>query len=223
MTWGVKGQGGRALEAPDGGPAAIPPLGVAVSPPGRGRIRYNATLNIYEQSLSGGPWIPLTGGGITEVQALAAFQAGDATLPATEPASTATRNDHPLIAYALGSIQRALFHGVMPADYSGGQLTTRLDWVAATATSGNVRWEVQFERLNAGGIDIDTNGFATAQLANATAPGVSGVIARASIIFPNAQADGIPPGQASRLRVTRAGGTDTMLGDAQLLRVSIVQ
>ncbi|MCP4249309.1 MAG: hypothetical protein GY778_19885, partial [bacterium] len=36
---------------------------VAVSPPGRGRIRYNKRLNVYEQSLNGGPWEVLGGGG----------------------------------------------------------------------------------------------------------------------------------------------------------------
>jgi len=64
MTFGWQGTGKRALEFPDGAPVA-PFVGLA--PDGRGRIRYNRALNQFEQSLSGGPYIPFGAGGDDEL------------------------------------------------------------------------------------------------------------------------------------------------------------
>jgi hypothetical protein len=60
MTWSLKGIFDRVLELPDGG--VLP----AVSPCGRGRIRYNNTTKQLECSLDGGPWTNcFSGGGFT--------------------------------------------------------------------------------------------------------------------------------------------------------------
>jgi hypothetical protein len=59
VTWGFKGIFKRILELPDG-------IRSAVSPPGRGRIRYNNTTKQLECSFDGSAWAACgAGGGFT--------------------------------------------------------------------------------------------------------------------------------------------------------------
>ncbi len=156
---------------------------------------------------------------------LASFDANTAVFPATAPAAATSRNEHPLIAYDDTTDENVIFQGLMSRDYSAGSLMVDLNWIAASATTGNVKWNVAFERLAAGGQDLDADGFAAVQTGTSTTNGTSGVITKTSITFTQAQADAIAASDAFRLKVTRDAddGGDTMVGDAQLLRVQIRQ
>ena len=153
------------------------------------------------------------------------FDPNVATFPASAPAAASSRNEHPLIAFDDTTDENIVFHALASRDYSDGALTVDLDWVAATATTGDVMWTAAFERIAPGGQDIDSDGFATIQKATSTTNGTSGIVTRTSITFTQAQADAIAAGDAFRLRVTRDAndGADTLVGDAQLLRVTIRQ
>jgi hypothetical protein len=151
------------------------------------------------------------------------FRADEATLPGANPAAIGARNTHPIASYDDTTAETAYFEGYIPTNYKGGDVTVRLDWAGATATTGNVKWDVAFERLNVGGPDLDVNDFATAQTATTATAAVSGELVRTEIVFTNAEADAIGPGEAFRLLVARDPGSDTMIGDAQLLKVSLMQ
>lgn len=167
----------------------------------------------------------LDAGWIPPANQLAAFDPNMATFPSSSPAVAFSRNEHPLLAFDDTVAENVIFHWIMSNDYSDGNLTVDIDWVAETAVVGDVVWGVEFERLNAGGQDIDSDGFATQQTGTDTTNGTSGIITRTSIALTQAQADLIAAGEAFRLRVQRVAvsGSDTMVGDAQLLRVSVRQ
>lgn len=165
--------------------------------------------------------LPGTGGG----NQLASFDPNMATFPATAPAAAASRNEHPLIAFDDTAAENIIFHGAMSQDYSAGNLTVDLSWIAATATTGDVKWNVAFERMNDGGPDLDADSFAAVQTVTDTTNATSGIIKKTSITFTQAQADAIAASDAFRLKVTRdaAAGGDTLVGDAQLVMVQIRQ
>jgi len=156
---------------------------------------------------------------------LADFDPNQATFPGSASASASSRNEHPLISYDDSADENVVFHGVISNDYSAGNLTIDFDWVAETATTGDVVWSGEWERINAGGTDIDSDSFAAAQTGTDTTNGTSGIPTRTSIAFTQAQADSIAAGDAFRLRIERVGtsGSDTLSGNAQLLRVSVRQ
>jgi hypothetical protein len=90
--------------------------------------------------------------------------------------------------------------------------------MATTATSGNVRWSVAFERCTT---DLDTDSFDTATAATVATSGTSGIVAAGSITCTSI--DSITAGDLFRLRVQRLGAdaADTMTGDAELVAVEI--
>jgi len=156
---------------------------------------------------------------------IATFEANMATFPASSPAAATSRNEHPIIAFDDSTDENIIFHGLISNDYSNAALTVHIDWVAATATTGDVKWDVQFERLADGGTDIDADSFATLQTSTDTTDGTSGIITRSSIAFTQVQADSIVAGDSFRLKVTRDANAagDTLSGDAQILRVGVKQ
>ncbi len=82
-------------------------------------------------------------------------------------------------------------------------------------------WGLEAETITPGGQDIDVDGFATQQTGTSTTNGTSGIVTRTSITLTQAQFDAITAGDAFRLRVQRVAGAggDTMVGDAQVLRI----
>ena len=142
--------------------------------------------------------------------------------PASAAAIPDTRNAHPVLDFNADADRSAVFPGLMPRNYAGGGVQVILHWMATTATTGDVKWDVQWEQST--GQDIDSDGFAAAQTATATTHGTSGIATETTIAFTNgAQMDSVVAGNAYRLKVTRdadAAG-DTMLNDAELFRVEV--
>jgi hypothetical protein len=161
----------------------------------------------------------------TSVKDLGCFSANDAVFPAVAPAQSFSRNEHGLLVFDDSADENMLFEGLMSEDYNGGDITVNVHWVAASAVVGDVKWNIAFESLAPGGQDVDTTGFAAAQTATSTTNGTSGVITKTSVTFTNVQAGLISAGNPMRLRVTRDADDvgDTMVGDAQVLRVALEQ
>ncbi len=135
-----------------------------------------------------------------------------------------TRNYHPILTFEQDNDTQAVFSGVLPQHYAGGGVTVYIHWAAETATTGDVRWDVAFERVGENTLDIDGDSFASAQSVTATAPGVSGRIDIASTSFTDgAQMDSLAVGEGFRLKITRDANNvaDTMADDAQLRWVEI--
>jgi hypothetical protein len=147
--------------------------------------------------------------------------------PSSGFATIDTRNGHLVLDFDPTSDESAIFGGVLPRNYGGGGITVRLYWSATSATSGSVRWDAAIERLADEAQDTDSDGFASAQSATATAPSTSGQLQYTDIAFTDgAQMDSLAAGEAFRLKVTRdadasGGGTDDAAGDAELHRVEI--
>lgn len=151
------------------------------------------------------------------------FTAANNVPPAATPATVDTRNGHLLLDFDPTTNETAVFEGVMPQNYAGGGVTVLLHYAMSIATSGDIDWDVAFERIGDQVQDIDTESFAAAQsVDNTTVPGTSGLVDVVSIAFTDgAQMDSVAAGEAFRLACTRDAVSDTAAGDAELLRVEI--
>ena len=141
--------------------------------------------------------------------------------PASAFATLDTRNSIAVLDFDAATDENAVFVGIMPEAASlGSGLIVRLHWMATSATSGNVRWGVQFERSNT---DLDTDSFDTAVEATAAAAnGTSGILTTTAITVTTI--DGITAGDVFRLKVFRNADdatNDTMTGDAELVAVEV--
>lgn len=173
---------------------ASPTLGIRAS------WYFDATLGIFKQ-------IDLGGG------------------PIANPAIT-IRGTHSVLAFNDTTVQGLPWQGFMPQEYdAASNLTLSIYWVSASAVAGDVVWAAAIERIDTGEV-ITADAFAALQTAAAsTAPAVSGTVATATIAFTNAQADGILPGEPLRVFIQRtaSAGGDTMVGDAQLVRATLIE
>lgn len=157
-------------------------------------------------------------------ETLATWEAAGGTPPASAAATLDTRNGHVVLDFDADSNESSYFSAVLPKHYAGGSVVCKLHWMATSATSGNVRWSAAFERLEAGGPDLDSNGFQTAVEATAAANGTSGKLTVTALTL--TALDGAVAGDAFRIVVTRVandGTSDTMTGDAELVQVELVE
>jgi hypothetical protein len=158
---------------------------------------------------------------------LLTWNAGDAILTATQAPALIIRNDRQMLAYqASGAAQSGYFTGVAPVDYDpSNNLRLKLWWVAETANSGDVRWVGAFEKLNQNGPNVDSSNFGPDNAVNDPTNGTNGLINTTIMTFDNVAADDLQPGNPLRIFVRRQSnsGGDTMLGDAQIMRVAILQ
>jgi hypothetical protein len=150
------------------------------------------------------------------------FDATDAKPPAANFARLDTRNSVPVLEFKdTPTDESTTFIGVIPpgSDLSLG-LLVRLWFFADTATSGSVRWAVEFEKM--AGSDVDTNSFDVTNEVTSVTNAVSGVPEVAQVICYST--DSIVAGDVYRMRVTRKASdttNDTMTGDAQLVAVEV--
>lgn len=144
--------------------------------------------------------------------------------PTSAFATLARRNNHLVANFDAATDESIDFEGVLPSHYSGGGLTVILTWLGATATTGDVVWNSAVERHQDDTDDLDSDTFATAQAATGTTASATGEPQYTSITHSSgANMDSLAVGESFRLRVTRDAdnGSDTMAGDAQLLRVEV--
>lgn len=144
--------------------------------------------------------------------------------PATNYAVLTTRNGHLVLAFNDTTQQSAIVAGVMPRNYAGGGLTVVLTWMAATATTGTVGWDVTFERMNAANHDLDADAWATPQPVTATAvDATAGKTTTTSVAITAGAAgtDSIAAGDPFRMRIRRDVANDNAVGDAQLVAIEV--
>jgi hypothetical protein len=173
-------------------------------------------LTVDSAEATGMKWAAAAAGG---TKTYAVFTAEHNQPTATSFATLDTRNSIAVLDFDDASTESAVFVGIMPEGASlGSGLIVNLDFMATTATSGNVRWSVAFERCNT---DLDSDSFDTATAATVATSGTSGIVAVGSITC--TAIDGITAGDLFRLRVQRIGGdgADSMSGDAELVAVEI--
>lgn len=143
--------------------------------------------------------------------------------PSANFATLDLRNGHPVLDFDGAANELAIFSGVMPQHYGGGGVTVLLHYAMSSAESGDIDWDVEFERIGDQQQDIDTDSFATANsVDNTTVPATSGLVDVVSVAFTDgADMDSVAAGELFRLRVTRDAVSDTASGDAELLAVEI--
>lgn len=144
--------------------------------------------------------------------------------PASNYAVLNLRNGHLVLEFDDTTAWAAIFAGVIPRNYSGAGITVYLHWMAKTATSGTIGWDVTFESNTAATTDLDSDDFATAQTVTAaTVDATSGkvTVTNVAITAGAAGTDSVAAGDAFRLRVRRDVASDNAAGNAQLLAVEI--
>jgi hypothetical protein len=145
----------------------------------------------------------------------AVFTAGDNQPPATAFATLDTRNSIAVLDFDDATDESAVFVSIIPEAASlGSGLKIRLHWMATTATSGNVVWDVSLERMTT---DLDSDSFDTIASGTAAANGTSGILTVTEITLTTI--DSVTAGDGFRLKVTRDANnaSDTMTGDAELV------
>ena len=143
--------------------------------------------------------------------------------PASNPATLDTRNQHPVLDFDAATNEDAVFSAVMPRSYAGGGLTVYIHYAMSSAESGDVDWDVAFERIGDQQLDIDADSFAAVQsVDNTTVPDTSGLVDIVSVAFTDgAQMDSVAVGEGFRMKVTRDAASDTAAGDAELRFVEV--
>jgi hypothetical protein len=165
---------------------------------------------------TGVKWAALPAGG---TKTYAVFTPDNNQPTATAFATLDTRNSIAVLDFDDAATESAVFVGILPeAAALGSGLIVSLRWMATTATSGDVRWSVAWEKSNT---DLDSDSFDTATAATATADGTSGIVTVTNITCTTI--DSLAAGDLFRLRVQRVGGdgADTMTGDAEVVAVEI--
>lgn len=144
--------------------------------------------------------------------------------PTSNYATLDVRNNHPVLDFDDGTNESAVFTAVMPQHYAGTTgVTVYLHYAMTSATTGDIDWDAEFERIGDQQLDIDSDSFAAANsVDNTTVPGTSGNVDVVSIAFTNgADMDSVVAGELFRLRITRDAASDTASGDAELVAVEI--
>ena len=157
-------------------------------------------------------------------QTLLVFNALSGTAPSTNFATLDQRNNHAVLDFDAAVAESIDFEQLLPRNYNGGGITAVIVWSAATATTGNVKWNLAFERHQDEVDDTDSDSFAAAQTVTATAPTTNGARQYSSIAFTDgAQIDSLAAGESFRVRLTRdaANAADTMVGDAEFARLEL--
>ena len=167
---------------------------------------------------------PLVGGGSGSAWQLQ-FSPLNNEAPTTNYATLDTRNGHPCLDFDTTTQETAIWTGVLPASYAGAGLTVSIWCSLTSAITGTVGWDISIERMDASSLDIDADSFASAQTVTAvTVPGTSGQLLKMSLaITSGANMDSLVAGELFRIRVRRDVANDTAAGDAELLRMMVVE
>lgn len=137
-----------------------------------------------------------------------------------------TRNQHPVLDFDDTTKQFAVFSAVMPQTYVGTTgVTVKLHYAMSSAVTGDIDWDVEWERIGDQQLDIDGDSFAAANSVDATTvPGTSGLVDVVTITFTDGvDMDSVVKGESFRLRVSRDSPNDSASGDAELVKVEVLE
>ena len=209
---------GHAAQHATGGSDAITPSSIGAAASSHTHAASDIASGTLDAARLPASAVVTTDGRLTK--SLARFTARDNQPPAANYATLDTRNSILVLEFDAATEESSTFVGVVNENASlTSGLTVRLWWMGDTATSGNVRWGVQFEKT---GTDLDADSYDTNAQATSAANGTSGIESVASITITTI--DSLVAGDRFRLRVYRVAAdatNDTMTGDAQLVSVEV--
>lgn len=162
---------------------------------------------------------------ILSAKVICSWNPQDNEPPSASYATPDTRNGHPVLDFDDASTEYAIFTGLVNNHNtlrSSGNVYVLLVWAATSATSGNVYWGVEIELLNKSSTDLDSNNWGTLTQAAGATHGTSGKLAYTKIAASNNLFESL---SKFRTRVQRTGGngSDTMVGDAELRGVFLIE
>lgn len=152
------------------------------------------------------------------------FKAQDNQPPASNYATVDTRNNHLVLDFDDTTNESAVFQAIMPRNYAGTTgVTVYIHYAMTSATSGDIDWDVAFERIGDQQLDIDADSFAAVNsVDNTTVSATAGNVDIVSVAFTDgADMDSVAVGEAFRLKLTRDAASDTATGDAELYAIEI--
>ena len=143
--------------------------------------------------------------------------------PAANYATLDTRNGHVVLDFDPTTNESAVFSAIMPRNYAGSGITVYIHYAMTSAEADTVDWDVAFERIGDGLLDIDGDSFAAVNsVDNTTVPGTTGLVDIVAVAFTDgADMDSVAVGEAFRLQITRDAVSDDAGGDAELVMVEI--
>ena len=147
-----------------------------------------------------------------------------AEFPSSNFPGLTTVNARPVLAFDASTQETAYWTLVSPQGLTGA-LSCVLTYMMASATSGNIEFEVAVEAItDADATDLDaTTSFDAVNASGAIAvPGTAGYIDQVSVTLTNA--DSVAAGDLLRISISRdadAGTNDTATGDLYLLMAEL--
>lgn len=151
---------------------------------------------------------------------IAFFTPLDNQPPATNFATLDTRNSIAVLDFSDTTEESSVFVGVIPDKaLLGSGIIARINWMATTATSGDCRWGVQFEKMDT---DTDSDSFDSATEGQSTTNATAGIPTVTSITCTSI--DSLAAGDFFRLKIYRDASdtiNDTMTDDAELISVEL--
>ena len=155
------------------------------------------------------------------------LEPGDALLPTSSPAAPVQNQgtNFPVAGLACdGTTQETAYFRLPALDYGSGNVTVRVDWYADTASANGVTFGASLACItpNTDTQDIETKAFATENTASDTHLGTTGQRLH-SFDITVSNLDSLTAGDDVTLRLRRvpADGSDTMTGDAVVVRVTV--
>lgn len=174
------------------------------------------------EELSASDLLSVLGRSVSKV--LFQFRPSQNEPPASSFATLDTRNARPVLDFDDTSAEAAVFSGRIPEGVSlANGITVSVQWAATSAITGTVGWDVAFERVVEGSLDMDGDAFDSPRTITAsTVPGTSGVTKTTSVAFSQAQLPtGLTTGEAFRVRIRRDVANDNAVGDAELCHLEV--
>ncbi len=154
---------------------------------------------------------------------LVAVNALNAEVPSSNFATLDVRNKVPVLDFDADADESVEFGLIMPRSYGSSGLTVTVGWMASSATTGDVTWDLAFMSVSDDADDLDSKAFAAANTVTATTASASGEVKYSTITFTDgADMDSIAVGEYFRMKLTRdVSDNDDMLGDAELVFIEI--
>jgi hypothetical protein len=146
-----------------------------------------------------------------------------ALMPSSDYPVMTLRNRRPILSFAKGFDQYAMFDFVMPQRYAGTGLAAVVHHSAAVSESGRVKIGISVERVGDGQQDVDSDGFGADNYQRAFVPTFNTEVTRARIRLNGGDMSSLAAGEKCRLKVTRLSSAvdDRAQGDWQLHAIDI--
>ena len=152
---------------------------------------------------------------------LAVFTAQNGFPPATNYATRDVRGVIPVLDFDSSTSESVYFHGIMPKQYQGNGMTAHI-YFTSDATSGDVDWDLMFDRITSEDVDLDSAHLFP--LVNSSdgnnVSGTSGKVTIATMTISSVYSDNIVAGDMFLLKLSR-DISDTASGDANFLALEL--